>query len=1077
VVSTLAVNDDQSSTATTYTGVLTNGSSTDDTVLTISGDFTGTIAAGEVVQVFDNGAFVANASTSSVTNGTWTLNTGTLATGAHSFTAKVTNTLTTKSSTSTATAVSVVENGINAISLTVSEGVVNGTTITDATPTLSGSLTAALGANDVVGVYDGNTRLGAALVSGSSWSFNVGTDGTVLTPLTTGAHTFNVKVENLALNQVQLIKSTTFTVAGNAAPTAVVSTLVATDDVVTSNGNASFSGALTSGMNTDDTTLALSGGFTGTLALGDVINVYDGSTFLGLAATTATTNGTWTYSAANLAAGGHTLNVQVVNTLSGLVSTAQSLSFLENSLGSIGMVVNTSGSTVTGNSTTDTRPIFTGSLGTALVGTTDVVGVWIDGARVGVATVVGSNWSYTPTTALSLATHAILVKIEDSGGTASRMVQSQTITVGNGNVPLAQIGTTFTVTDDVSPTVGGYASGDFTGSVLNTTSTDDKQLLLNGTFSGTLGSDVVQILDNGGVIGTATTGVGTWTYTTPVLATGSHIFTAKITNVAAGVSNTQTSTTAVNVIENSLTANVIGVDNGGAGSTAPSARYVMIRQGDNVTSSFFLGELKVYTTNGTMLTLSASKLLASHLQINASNSLSMAVDGSTTSNGSVTGGYMSIATTVDGWVQIDLGAIYDIGKVNWLAASNAGTAAGTNPYVILSSTAIATATGVATSMSSLLAGSGGAVVMKYAGAAPTPTVAASQSFAPTTSDTTPIFSGTLGAPLGSADVLAIYVDGARLATITPTGLNWSFTVPSGNALITGTHTVKVQIEDAATGLIPRMVQAYTLTVLAAASPTTTTTLVATDDVVTNTSYQGVLTNNSSTDDTVLALSGTLSASLSSTEIIKIYDGSALIGSVTAVGSAWSYSTPVLAAGSHAFTAKVVSTANGLSGTTSNTLTVVENVVGGLQLSVTSGFLSGYSMTSSTPTLSGNLGSGIGSTDFVGVYIDGLRVGTASVSGATWSFHMGTDGTVLTPLTLGDHTVVARSKTVPPAPRSRVWWGLRPPSPCLTARLQSQSMVLQPKTMFQILAMPIKHTQACCPLHPPPTTACSIWPAP
>jgi hypothetical protein len=1322
VVSSLVATDDVA-TGGTYVGTLTAGSSTDDTVLALSGAYTGTIATGEVIQVFDGTTLLGTATVNTGAN-TWTFTTPTLAPAGHTFTAKVTNTSTNISSTSTGTALSgvaVVENGMGAIQTTVDSGTLGadtrvryvmvrrvmttadyfevgelqvysggtnvaagktattnatstlggwggtsaltdgvttgytntfitpqtldgwvqvdlggyynisevrvytgntgtrltganvfasaadmsgmsnaaqlvgingvmkinsaallGTTaagayqgatgswgqapaITDDTPTFSGVLTAGLGSDDVLGVYDGSTRLGDAVVTGSSWSFTVGTDGTVLAPLTSGSHTINVKIENAANTQTRLLSSVGVNLVSPTAPTAVVDSLVATDDVGTgtaySAGN--YTGALTSGQNTDDKVLALSGTFTGTLATGDVVQIYDGATLLGAAtSTSATTNGTWTFTTSALTPGAHNLNAKVVSSTTGLFSTSTgtgaSFNVVENNLGSVNLGVDTGvvgpeariryvmvrrttassdyfevgevevysggtnvalnkavlashtpyngtslastvtngvpstsqptsyltsaggitdgwvqidlggyyvvsevrvytgstnrlvGANVFGSATdmsgithtdqmngvggavkfnsapllgttpmgqyqgatgtwgsaaaiTDTSPTLTGTLDALIAGSTDVVAVYDNGTRLGTASVSGTSWSFrVGTDGDSVAhndlltagtTHTFEVKIEDSTSNVLRVVQSKTFSVVAEVVytaPTAFVDT-LVVTDDVG-TSTSYPNGNYTGALTNNMNTDDKVLTLSGTYSSTaVSGDLVKVFDNGVAIGSTTATGGTWTYTTSSLAAGVHSFTAQIVNSTSSLSSTSTAA-AVSIIENNLPTPTLSVSQGGLGG---GARYVMVKQTGVTTGALFVNEIEIYSNGVNVARNAGVTATAGPYSVHGGYSAAKTIDGSLVRSD----GYAASANSTDNWIMIDLGKNYPIDSVTVKALSSSDLIFIRDVDVFASTQSMSSQT-----HAQLMANTD---VVRLGGTGASPVYSqdlTTTAFPATLADTTPTLNGTLDAALGSDDVLAVYLDGSTtpLSTITPTGLTWSYTVPNGSELTAGVHTLKVQIENATTHAV-RMVQTNSFTIVAGTVPTTTTTLVATDNVATNSSYVGTLTTDSSTDDTVLALSGTLSAGLVG-ERVDVYDGATLLGSATVTGTTWTYATGTLAAGSHAFTAKVVNLLSGLSGAASAALNVVESSVGGLQITVDTGTLvGGNTMTDTTPLLSGSIGATKGSADVVGVYIDGTRVGDATVTGTTWSFQVGTDGTS-TALAAGSHTV-------------------------------------------------------------------------
>jgi len=153
---------------------------------------------------------------------------------------------------------------------TVTGALTSGDTTDDTALVLSGTNES----GSSVKVYNGSTELGAATVSGTSWTYSA----TVANGTT---YQFNVKETDLAGNTSNA--TTNFAVTGDtSAPTANFT--AATDDVGT------VQEALTSGDTTDDTALVLSG----TNESGSSVMVYKSSTELGAATVSGTS---WTYSA------------------------------------------------------------------------------------------------------------------------------------------------------------------------------------------------------------------------------------------------------------------------------------------------------------------------------------------------------------------------------------------------------------------------------------------------------------------------------------------------------------------------------------------------------------------------------------------------------------------------------------------------------------------------------------------------------------------------------------------------------------------------------------------------------------
>jgi len=278
----------------TVTGALTSGNTTDDTALVLSG----TNESGSSVKVYNGSTELGSATVSGTS---WSYS-ATVANGTtYQFNVKETDLA---GNTSNATTNFAVTGDTTAPTA-------NFTAATDNVGTKTGALTSGNTTDDTalvlsgtnesgssVKVYNGSTELGAANVSGTSWTYSA----TVANGTT---YQFNVKETDLAGNTSNA--TTNFAVTGDtSAPTANFT--AATDDVGT------VQEALTSGDTTDDTALVLSG----TNESGSSVMVYNGSTELGAATVSGTS---WSYSAT--VANGTTYQFNVKETdLAGNTSTA-----------------------------------------------------------------------------------------------------------------------------------------------------------------------------------------------------------------------------------------------------------------------------------------------------------------------------------------------------------------------------------------------------------------------------------------------------------------------------------------------------------------------------------------------------------------------------------------------------------------------------------------------------------------------------------------------------------------------------------------------------------------------------------
>src|SRR5207237_1088341 len=128
--------------------------------------------------------------------------------------------------------------------------------------------------------------------------------------------------------------------------------------------------------------------------------------------------------------------------------------------------------------------------------------------------------------------------------------------------------------------------------------------------------------------------------------------------------------------------------------------------------------------------------------------------------------------------------------------------------------------------------------------------------------------GTLSGTLASSESLKVY-DGATLlepATVACT--SWSYIT---STLSEAAHTLTARVEDSA-GYKGAASSGFVVNVDTTAPTQTVTITSVTDDV---SPVTGTLTSGDYTNDTQLALAGTLSATLASAETLKVYDGATL----------------------------------------------------------------------------------------------------------------------------------------------------------------------------------------------------------
>ncbi len=236
-----------------------------------------------------------------------------------------------------------------------------------------------------------------------------------------------------------------------------------------------------------------------------------------------------------------------------------------------------------------------------------------------------------------------------------------------------------------------------------------------------------------------------------------------------------------------------------------------------------------------------------------------------------------------------------------------------------------------------------------------------------TSNTTPVLSGS--AEAGST--IKIYDGSTLLGSVTANASGaWSYTTP---ALSNGGHSITVTATDAA-GNVSVASDPLSLSIDTAAP---------TKPVIAGFSPDSGVVGDGVTSNTTPVLSG--SAEAGST--IKIYDGSTLLGSVTAnVNGAWSYTTPELSDGGHSITVTATDAAGNVS-LASNPLSLSVDSVAPTQPLI-AGFspdnaVLGDGITGDrTPTLGGSAEAGA----TVNIYDGSTLLGsvTANASGA-WSY--------------------------------------------------------------------------------------------
>lgn len=392
---TVVVTDDNTNT------VLANPGFTSDTTPTISGTLSAALGSGERVRLLRDGAVLADLAAS----GTAWRHTESqpLAGAGYTYAARVIDAAGKLGPASAEVKVTVVTHlpGVK-ISGAVNDNnarITEGSSTTDNSPTLQGTLDAALAAGQVLRVLrDGVAFSGTATVSGTGWSFTDPGAGD-------GAHTWTARAEHgTVLGSVSLGYS--FTI-DTEPPKQVADVTQIADDV---------KGNLDDGASTSDTTPTVSGRLSAALAAGEAVRLLRNGEIV---ATVDANGSAWTYTEpANLAAGKYSYSARVVDAAGQQSATAGSsrtvvidpsfpLADAATTLESINNVA-PSGGAVPVNA--DTTPNLFGRIQRAL-SPSEVVRVYRNGQGVGTANIDGLVWAFT-SAALPEGTYTFFARVE-----------------------------------------------------------------------------------------------------------------------------------------------------------------------------------------------------------------------------------------------------------------------------------------------------------------------------------------------------------------------------------------------------------------------------------------------------------------------------------------------------------------------------------------------------------------------------------------------------------------------------------------------------------------------------------------
>ncbi len=679
-----------------------------------------------------------------------------------------------------------------------------GTTTDDTTPTLTGTLSAALTTGQVLAIYDGDsaTKLGDATITGDT-----GTDWTY-TPsaLTAGSHSFTARVQdpmtglglasapyviNINPRISMTVTDDVGSVMGAVNPRVRYILLKQTGDsknqlsvneveVISDGTNIALDKTVTAGDNRQFNSASLSGVTGGSLIRNNgyfpAFTTRDNWVLVDL-------DGYYSVESVNLyALSSRNADIPNIKNVA-IFASNEDLSRLTYAqllnaanaipLGNTGATPSykTILTTAINNTTNDSTPTLSGTLTTAL-GMDEELAIYDGTNKLAVVMVDNSDHSWTFTTPVltdELHTFTAVIQAKNNTDIANARVISavNAINIDSSITAPTQTATITAVSDDVS------THGSVEGAIATGETTDDTTPMLTGTLSAALtGDQVLAIYDGNTKLGEATvTTIGsdtTWTYTPSALAAGSHSFTAQVESPVGG--NSTASTAHVVNINPGISMTI--ADNEGAvmADLNPAVRYILLKQTGDLTDQLQVNEVEVYL-DGTNIALNKT-VTAGAYNIFDGWLPSGVTDGNLERTASHS--YASNQATDDNWLLIDLGAYYsriDSVDVYALGPDDSDIINIRNVDIFASNEDFSSQSHTD------LIDNVNAIRLGGTGSAPSYTTSLTTAINNTTDDNTPTLSGTLAIALGAGEELAIYNGSTKLDGVVAVNDDntWTFT--------------------------------------------------------------------------------------------------------------------------------------------------------------------------------------------------------------------------------------------------------------------------------------------------------------
>jgi hypothetical protein len=564
-------------------GPVASGGFAGDSTPTVNGTINVALGSGESVQVLRGGVVVGTATVSG-TGWTYT-EPAALAGGSYSWQARTVDaagnitaasgaaTLTIVGGVATATVTQIVNDANTVIAA--------GGATSDATPTIRGTVSAALPAGHVVRVLRDGASIGTATMGGTNWSL---TDPGA----SDGLHAYTARAE--AGSVIGTTSAAYAVTVDTVAPAQTANVTQIADD---------FVGGLANGATTADTTPVASGTLSVALAAGEQLRVLRNGAQVALLAPAGTT---WSYTEpAPLANGTYTYQVQVVDAagLQGPLGTTRAVTIdaaaipLPNAAAFISTIngVAPAGAAVPANNVT--TPALAGTIQRAL-NAGEAVRIYrgLNGsapAYVGDAAVAATNWTYT-SGALADGTYTFRAQIVVTATPTIFGLASATVTNPLDATAPAQAVTLTNLRENNGGTV-----------VANAGYTTDTSPFLEGTLSAVLNAgEQLQVLRGGVVVGTASVVGASWTYSEGALAGGTYSYTLRVRDTAGNVGATSAARS-VNIVTNLPTTTITTINGLGNGAaTNDTSPQVNITLSANLPAGYVVRVFRDGVSQGTI---------------------------------------------------------------------------------------------------------------------------------------------------------------------------------------------------------------------------------------------------------------------------------------------------------------------------------------------------------------------------------------------------------------------------------------------------------------------------------------------